>query len=291
VSLPVPVCAPQWRGERFSPPRAPFVSRALATALVVALLPALTAAAPSRADGDPASDYLLLQNIFVPYQAPSPDVTAALEHAADAVYLRGERVKVAVIYDTADLGSLPSLFGNPSDYARYLGIELSLWYAGPLLVVMPAGFGIYDGGRSTEAESRVLQSIPVAAGSPDDLVRTATTAVTGLLGAGALASPDIRAPLVTTHPASARRGKQATLQFDVFDDSGRSKATVRVYELNSLLATLVVPPALVIGTRKVELHWLVPAELRSRQLHFCVIASDPAGNRSKPACAPFLDVR
>ncbi len=137
----------------------------------------------------------------------------------------------------------------------------------------------------------MLQSISVAAGSPDDLVRTATTAVSDLLGAGALTSPDLRAPLVTTHPASARRGRQATLHFDVFDDSGRSKATVRIYELSSLLATLVVPSALVIGTRRVEVHWLVPAELRSRQLRFCVIASDPAGNRSKPACAPFLDVR
>ncbi len=259
--------------------------------LVVALLAALGAAAPSRADGDPASDYLLVRNVFVPYRAPSADVTAALEDAANAVYLHGERVKVAVIYDADDLGSLPSLFGDPSDYARYLGIELSLWYAGPLLVVMPAGFGIYDGGRSTEAESRVLQPISIAAGSPDDLVRTATTAVSDLLGAGALTSPDLRAPFVTTHPASARRGRQATLHFDVFDDSGRSEATVRIYELSSLLATLVVPSALVIGTRKEEVHWLVPAELRSRQLRFCVVASDPAGNRSKPACAPFLDVR
>jgi hypothetical protein len=291
VSLPVPAGAPQWREDRFSPPRAACAWRAFATALVVALLAALTAAAPSRADGDPASDYLLVQNDFVPYRAPSPEVTAALEHATDEIYLHGQRVKVAVIYDTADLGSLPSLYGNPSDYARYLGIELSLWYAGPLLVVMPAGFGIYDGGRSTAAESRVLQSISVAAGSPDDLARTATTAVSDLFGAGALSSPDIRAPLVTTHPASARRGKQATLHFDVFDDSGRSKATVRIYELSSLLATLVVPSALVIGTRKEEVHWLVPTELRSRQLRFCVIASDPAGNRSKPACAPFLDVR
>jgi hypothetical protein len=291
VSRAVPACAPRWRGESFSPPPAAFAWRALATALVVGLLAALGAAAPSRADGDPASDYLLLQNIFVPYQAPSPDVTAALEHAADAVYLHGERVKVAVIYDTADLGSLPSLFGNPTDYARFLGIELSLWYAGPLLVVMPAGFGIYDGGRSTAAESRVLQSIPIAAGSPDELVGTATTAVSDLLEAGALASPDIRAPLVTVSPASARRGKLATLHVEIFDDSGRSKATIRIYEQSSLLKTLLVPSALVIGTRKVDVDWLVPAELRSRQLRFCVIASDPAGNRSKPACAPFLNVR
>ena len=45
-----------------------------------------------------------------------------------------------------------------------------------------------------------------------------------------------------------------------------------------------------IGTRNVAVHWLVPAKLRSRQLRFCVVATDPTGNRSKPACAPFLRV-
>ena len=256
-----------------------------------ALCAALLIAASSRADGDPASDYLLLQNVFLTYQSPSPVVSTALEHAASAVYLHGDRVKVAVIYDTADLGSVPSMFGDPESYAQFLGIELSLWYDGPLLVVMPGGFGIYDGGRSTAPEQHVLQSIPVSGGSPDDLARTATSALNALLGAGALSSPDIRAPLVTARPASARRGKPAALHFDVFDDSGRSKATVRVYEGGSLLTTLLAPPAFKIGTRDVTISWLVPARLRSRQLQFCVVASDPAGNRSKPACAPFLDVR
>jgi hypothetical protein len=31
--------------------------------------------------------------------------------------------------------------------------------------------------------------------------------------------------------------------------------------------------------------------LQSRRLRFCVVASDPAGNRSVPARAPFLRVR
>ena len=213
-------------------------------------------------------------------------MTAALEHAADAVYLRGERVKVAVIYDTADLGSIPSLYGNPSDYARFLGTELGLWYVGPLLIVMPAGFGIYDGGRSTAAESNVLKSISIAAATPDDLTRTATTAVSDLLhGAGALASPDITAPLVTAHPASARRGKKATLHFDVFDDSGRSSATVRVYEKTSLLATLAVPPALVVGTRKVAVRIgsRRPRFAATRQLHFLRrLPRMPPGTEASP---------
>jgi hypothetical protein len=46
-----------------------------------------------------------------------------------------------------------------------------------------------------------------------------------------------------------------------------------------------------IGTRTVRVRWLVPSTLQSRRLRFCVIASDPAGNRSKPTCAAFLRVR
>ena len=113
-----------------------------------------------------------------------------------------------MIYEASDLGSIPSLFGHPTEYARFLGLELSLWYVGPLLVVMPAGFGIYDGGRSTAAETQVLQSIPLSAGSPDELARSANAALEALTAAGALDSPDVRAPLVTAHPASGTRGKR-----------------------------------------------------------------------------------
>jgi hypothetical protein len=259
--------------------------------LLAAVLMALAAAATAHADGDPASDYLVTQNVFLPYQAPTPEVGGALAQAADNVYLRGQRVKVAVIYDAGDLGSLPSLFGNPMGYAHFLGIELGLWYGGPLLVVMPGGFGIYDGGRTVVSEQHVLQPLSVSAGSPDDLTSSATTAVQDLVAADALSSPDVTPPLVTAYPARAKRGKPALLHFGVYDDSGHTSAIVHVYERGSLLATVDAPAAFKIGTRDVAVRWLVPKRLRSRQLRFCVVASDPAGNHNPPACAPFLDVR
>ena len=271
------------RGGRARPPRR------LAAVATLAIAAAI-AAAPSRADGDPASDYLLTQNVYVPYQSPSPTVRDALARAVDDVYVHGDRVKVALIYSAEDLGSIPSLFGQPADYARFLGVELALWYVGPLLVVMPAGFGIYDGGRSTAAEEQVLRSVPISTGSPDELAGSAKSALERLAAAGALSSADIRAPLVTAHPASVRRGKPATLHFDVFDDSGRSRASVRVYEGGSLVATLTARPGFGVGTRSSSVRWLVPARLHSRRLRFCVVASDPAGNRSIPACAPFLRI-
>ncbi|HEY5099057.1 MAG TPA: hypothetical protein VII54_03275 [Gaiellaceae bacterium] len=263
--------------------------RALVAVAAVAAAGALAAPA-AHADGDPASDSLLLQNVYFPNRAPSQAVAAALEQAIDAVYAHAGRVKVALVYSIDDLGAIPSLFGKPEDYAHFLGIELSLWYVGPLLVVMPSGFGVYDGGRSTAAEEQVLRGVPLAASTPDDLTRTATVAIQRLTAANALSSPDIRAPLVTAYPATAIRGRTAILHFAVFDDSGYSKAVVHVDEGGSPLATLSTPMAFKIGTRAVAVHWPVPKKLHSRQLRFCVVASDPAGNRSKPMCAPFLRV-
>jgi hypothetical protein len=259
--------------------------------LALAAVAVCSPAAVAHADGDPASDTLLTQNVFFPYSSPTRATESALQSAVDAVYAHGDRVKVALIYQMTDLGSVGSLFGRPDDYAHFLAIELGLWYIGPVIVAMPTGFGVYDGGRSTAAEEGVLRTLSVDASSPDDLARSATVAVQRLAAAGALSSSDIRAPLVTAHPAFAQRGKEATLRFDVFDDSGRSKAVVRIYENRLLLATLVSPMRFAIGTRKDGVGWHVPGKLASRQLRYCVVAVDPSGNRSASACAPFLRVR
>jgi hypothetical protein len=280
---------PRRRGGRRRPPLA-LALKAAAAGLTVALAAAVGPTA-AWADGDPASDYLLTQNVFVPAEAQSQAAATALEKAVDAVYLDGARVKVAVIYAPVDLGSVPSLFGNPGGYAQFLGLELSLWYVGPLLVVMPSGFGVYDGGRPVAAAEAALQSLSPPSGSADDLVGAATDAVAALDSAHALDSPDVRAPLVTAHPATAVRGKLTTLRFDVFDDSGRSSALVRVLQGRALLDSIRSPSAFAVGTRSAQVTWRVPTRLRTRGLRFCVVASDPAGNRSRPACAPFLRVR
>jgi hypothetical protein len=276
------------RGGRPDPPRGRPAPRALAVVAVLAV--GAWIAVGARADGDPASDTLLQQNVSFSYQVPTPAAETALQHAVDDVYAHGGRIKVALIDDPTDLGSIPSLFGRPPDYAHFLGIELGLWYVGPLLVVMPAGFGVYDGGRSTAAAEDALRSLDVNTAAPDDLAQSATDAVQRLAAAGVLDPPDVKAPLVTTHPAVGRRGKLTTLSFDVFDDSGRSNAVVRVYENRVPLATIATPMRFAIGTRTMQVRWRIPAKLRSRRLHYCVVAADPAGNRSAPACALFLRV-
>ena len=147
------------------------------------------------ADGDPASDVLLAQSVFLPYPPPSGTAGSALQQAVDAVSKRGDRVKVAVIASPNDLGSVPSLFGKPSAYAAFLGQELGLSYAATLLVVMPAGFGVYDHGASTSADEAVLRNVVIPGATPDQLAGAARSAVD--------APP--RRGCCTTGPAGAER--------------------------------------------------------------------------------------
>src|SRR5207253_6733280 len=139
-------------------------------------------------------DVLLQQNAFFPIPAPGAAAQQALNREVAAAYAKGFRVKVAVVAAQSDLGAIPSLFNKPGEYARFLGTELEFLYVGPLLIVMPAGFGVYDGGRTTAAEDAVLARLKVTGSSADDLTRGATTAVQALLAAGALRSKDILAP-------------------------------------------------------------------------------------------------
>ena len=60
----------------------------------------------------------------------------------------GYRIRVAVIASPTDLGSVTALWRQPQNYARFLGQELPLVYRGPLLVVMPDGYGLYHAGAT-----------------------------------------------------------------------------------------------------------------------------------------------
>lgn len=112
-------------------------------ALGLALAPAPAAVA----DGDPASDVLLVDNVFYPYsQAVSPVYTAALNAAVERAHAAGFPIKVALIESTIDLGAIPQVFGKPEQYAKFLDIEISYNSVAKLLVVMPQGFGTFAAG-------------------------------------------------------------------------------------------------------------------------------------------------
>jgi hypothetical protein len=254
-----------------------------AFALVTLALPLVAGAA--RADGDPASDVLYTDNEYLPYDAPSPAAATALKQAIESAYAKHYRVKVAVIGSQVDLGAVPSLWGKPAQYAKFLGTELETFYVGPLLIVMPAGFGIYDGGRSTAAEKRVLDASGVKGSDSDSLTRTAADVVARLLRARALKSKDVKAPFAYAFPASVHRGSITHLKFGISDDSAWSKTIAQVLRGSRALATLKTRLVRVSPRKPVALRWKVPESLPAKGLRLCVVASDGAGNRSVKNCA------
>jgi hypothetical protein len=246
---------------------------------------ALLFTASAAADGDPASDVLLSANVYLPYPAPSSTASQELAHEVARVYANGYRLKVAVIATETDLGAIPSLFGKPGKYAQFLGEELAFVYIGPLLIVMPAGYGVYDGGRSTAAESRVLAHLSVGGSSADELTNAAASTVRKLLDAGALESRDVKPPYTYAVAAHGKAGHAVRLEYDVYDDSGRSKVTIRVKAASRVLATFHATLRSASALKRYHVAWKIPAPLPTEKLSFCVTASDAARNHSKPICA------
>ena len=154
-------------------------------ALVVVVMTAW-AAGVARADGDPGSDVLVNQNLFVGSDAGvSIPEQVALNATLRSAQRAGVAVRVAMISHAEDLGAITALWHRPRAYARFLGYELSLAYRQRLLVVMPNGFGFYWQGHATVAGYRSLAGISIGAGG-GGLAAAAETAVARLAtGAGA----------------------------------------------------------------------------------------------------------
>jgi hypothetical protein len=157
--------------------------------LVLAVVGTLGAAATALADGDPASDVLASQPLFIPQDGSIP-VAQQSELTAIAASARREGfpLRVALIATRTDLGSVGVLWRQPADYARFLGVELSQVFHGTLLVVMPNGFGAAQvgggGGRAGRDSAGVAALDGLRApGSGASLATGALTAVQRLGGA------------------------------------------------------------------------------------------------------------
>jgi cytochrome oxidase Cu insertion factor (SCO1/SenC/PrrC family) len=136
--------------------------------LPLAAICAFASLAPSSAlaDGDPASDVLLTAPAFVPSDTgASTAQQAALDALLNATAKAGFPVRVAIVPDAYDLGSVGELWAKPRTYAQFLGIELSLVYKGTLLVVMPNGVGVYRTRHSTASAYARLDRLTVGAGA------------------------------------------------------------------------------------------------------------------------------
>jgi hypothetical protein len=171
--------------------------------LVLVALVFLALAPLARADGDPASDYLLTQTTFVPPDLGISDADAArLASVVQSAHAGGYTIRVALIGSRYDLGSIGTVFGQPKHYARFLGQELTLVYHGRLLVVMPTGYGVARGGTLIASEQGTLDRLPAPGRSGDQLVAAAIEGVRQLAaGAG----------VVVAVPPPATRGSSTAV--------------------------------------------------------------------------------
>jgi hypothetical protein len=141
----------------------------------------LVAAPLARADGDPASDYLLGQPAFIPPDDGIPKAYATqLTDLLASLKARGYTIRVAVIGTRYDMGSVTIDFRKPKSYARFLGTELSFVYKGRLLVVMPNGLATSTDGKATPTDQKVVDAIPPPGTDGAKLTGAATLAVSRL---------------------------------------------------------------------------------------------------------------
>ena len=186
-------------------------------AVAAAALVLFAAPGGALADGDPASDVLLGQDVFLPYSPVSSALASRLYALTGAAAAHGYPLRVALIGARSDLGVVPALFGKPTAYARFLSAELGGAAPGPVLVVMPQGFGLAAGGRAlaTTAAAGIA-----TAGGADGLASAALAAIPRLaraaghplpVGAGAAAASTAGAGAGTIRHALIAVGVMALL--------------------------------------------------------------------------------
>jgi hypothetical protein len=157
------------------------------------------------ANGDPASDYLLTQSVFLPFTTKvdhneATRLSALLRDAEQKKF----RIRVAVILSPTDLGTAFSLFGMPEKYAQFLGLELSFVYRDRLLVVMPNGYGYAVNGDPDPKASAVLKKLP---------------------GPGPDATKEVQAAMVAVQRLAAAEGRRLTVP-KVGGSTGRDRLTI-----------------------------------------------------------------
>jgi hypothetical protein len=161
----------------------------LAIAAALALAPAT-----ASADGDPASDYLLTQDVYLPLPpGVPPDLGRTITDLLKETRKAGFPLKVAIIAAPKDLGAVPQYFNRPQSYAPFLESEIAFNTKKPLLIVMPIGYGVAALPKGTGS---ALQGFaPPKSASGEDLGRAAVGAIVKLSKA---AGHPVPAPKIPT---------------------------------------------------------------------------------------------
>ena len=157
--------------------------------LLLAAMGALVAVPVARANGDPASDILIPNQVYIGAEVPISNADRdALTKTVAAANERGYPIRVALIPFTSDLGSAVSLWRHPQDYAKFLGSELAFVYTKRLLIAMPSGFGFYHRNKPVAKEQRVLRRIRPGT-TPTAVAQQTTKAVRALAASEGVTLP------------------------------------------------------------------------------------------------------
>lgn len=224
------------------------VARGLACLAVVGALSlggtgALTSSA--RADGDPGSDVLVYQPLFLASDsgvsvAQQVDLGKLVHEAGKA----GFPVRVAIIARSDDLGAVAALWREPKTYAHFLGIELSLAYRGPLLVVMPNGFGFHWAGHSVKPDYNVLDHV-TSAGGVTHLASATEAAITALARAnGVHLTPSPRGDVTASHRSSPAQHTSATTR------SASTSTRAGAFIALALVAAVIIAARILYGRHR-----------------------------------------
>jgi len=180
---------------------------ALAAGVAAVVIVALLLAPLARADGDPASDYLLGRALFSPPDAgiASADqeaLTSLLQSARAQAY----PLRVAIIASRYDMGAVTILYKRPRDYAPFLSQEVRFLYKGRVLVVMPNGWAIGRNGKRDPAEQKIVERLPVPKPFQGAALAAATESAVRRLAAGeGIVLPKTAAPTSGERSSSSDR--------------------------------------------------------------------------------------
>jgi hypothetical protein len=204
-------------------------------AALIALAALALAPAAASADGDPASDVLLAQDVYYPY-APkaSKQLTTALDALMKRVRAKGYPMKVALIEAPADLGAYPNLFGDTQNYANLLAKEIAFNAHPHLLVVMPSGFAGDNLGAKVDSALGGIEIDQEA--KSDGLVKAALAAVARIATSNGHPTPV---------PPEARANVGVSKA-----SSDRSTPSVLVYGGPVLLVLIAIGALLIVNRRR-----------------------------------------
>ena len=101
---------------------------------------------------------------------------------------------------------------------------------------------------------------------------------------------DAVAPEAQAFKSVGKAGSRTSLRYFAYDDSRTSREHITIYFRGRPLAQIRTRWTRRLNSNTVVVRWQSPRARRGL-LRFCVTATDPSGNRSKPSCAPLVLTR